>query len=571
MSKQLVKIDKIGEGSYGSVYAAKECKKGEEKSIIKKKLFEINEDSLVAVKRNFKEPSMTGYSNLRELNMLIALAGHPYIVNLIDVKNSDPFKDTTRPMTPVKNTSFKNMNVDRMHFVMEYLPFNGEEYIDEKTCTPGAIKVLSMQLMLAIEYMHSQGVVHRDIRTSNILISVDEEGNHKLALCDFGLSRFMGDGYSTPGTVTSWYRAPEILTRCLYDKKIDIWAAGCVIYELICSRALLKGLDDDNTDLFNAILTKLPITPSKEVIIKLFNRGKKLKLKDYSKYTRKTYVERMVLTQKFKKEFESIPGSLNELEDLLEKMLCLDPDKRISATRALNHSFFDWTRKHIEEIRKDYPPEPPALPFYEIYPCIERKWVFALAFTIYNDYLDGDELPVSSIPLTNFPKIDKSHLPPKQSDWFSHRTLFHALDLFDQYLNYCFTSDELSLRHEETSVMGKIHTKEETYLRFYACIYQMYKYNSTLEITLKWEEIVPSCFTDKKSMKIQEKFEELMVFNVTKMFIYRKTLLEISSEFIDTLDEADIRNLLYKLGNMKDEFLDGSVRALYRKFMNISA
>jgi serine/threonine protein kinase len=569
-NKKLVRIgEKIGEGSYGSVYAAKECSKTEEATICEKEITDFSEESLVAVKRNFKEPSTTGYSNLRELDMLMALSGHPYIVNLLDVKDSDPFKNTARPMTPVKNTNFRDMCVDKMHFIMEYLPFNGEQYLEEKTCTPPAMKVIIMQLMLAIEYMHAQGIVHRDIRTSNILISVDEEGNHKLVLCDFGLSRIMGDGHSTPGTVTSWYRAPEICCECPYDKKIDIWSAGCVIYEIICGRALLNGVRDDNTDLFNTILLKLPEAPERKIINKLFNRGIRLKLKDYTKYNRKTYVERMALNKSFRTEFNSIPGSLDDLEDLLENMLCLDPSTRYSATKALNHTFFNWTRSHINQIRKEFKPEPPSLPFYEIYPCIERTWVFSLALQIYNTHLKNEELDVTPIPTTNFPVVNENYFPPDQTDWYSNRTLFHALDLFDQYLHYCFTSDEVSLRNKETPLLGKIHSKEETYLRFYACIYQMYKYNSTLEVTLDWEEIVPSVF--KKCKKEREKFEELMVYNVTKMMTYRKTLLEISTEFVDTLEEEGIRVLLRKLANMKEKWTDGSVRALYRKFMNISA
>ncbi len=569
MTKQLVKLDKIGEGAYGMVYAAKEHIKGRPLKVNPNELQTLPEDEIIAVKRNFKEKSTTGYANLRELDMMVKLSGHPYIVNLLDVKDYDPFKETGRPMTPIKNTSFKNMNVDKMHFIMEYLPYNGEEYIGQQTCTPSAMKVIIMQLMLAIEYMHSQGIVHRDIRTSNILISVDEDENHKLVLCDFGLSRIMGDGKSTPGMTTSWYRAPCICCHCLYGKKVDIWSAGCVIYEIICGRPLLKGVDDDDTEIFNTILTKLPTSPTKAVINKLFNRGIRLKIKDTSQYNRKTYVERMALKKPFKINFEKIPGSLDELEDLLENMLCLDPDTRISASRALNHPFFDWTRKHIDEIREDFRPEPPALPFYEIYPCIERTWVMDLAFTIYNSHLRTSKSSVIGVSEKDFVVVNKNYWAPDQRDWFSHRTLFHALDLFDQYLQYCFTSNEVVLRDKETALMGRIHTKDETYLRFYTCLYQTYKYNCTLDLPMQWEDMVPLTFRDISAKKVRDQFEELLVYNVTKMMLYRKTLLEISTEFVDSLSEMDVKFLLVKLGTLTEEFTEGSIRALYRKFMGI--
>ena len=574
--KQLVRIKKAGEGSYGVVYLAteyipKKNTKSKSAALNEKDITNIPEDSLYAVKRNFKEKPTTGYGNLRELNMMIALSGYPYIVNLLDVKDYDPFLETGKPMTPVPKTTFKEMNEDKMHFIMEYLPFNGEEYIEQKTCTPPAMKVIIMQLLLAVEFMHSQGIVHRDIRTSNILISVDEEGNHRLTLCDFGLSRIMGDGRSTPGTITSWYRAPEVCCACLYDKKVDIWSTGCVIYEIICGRPLLKGVDDNDTEIFGSILSKLPTAPLKTVIEKLFSRGTPLKYQPTaSQYNRKTYVERMALKQPFKKQFNAVPGSLDELEDLFEKMLCLDPDNRVSATRALNHSFFNWTREHIESVRKEYPPEPSALPFYEIYPCIERTWVIALVFNIYNSRLKSYTTSIKPINMDKFSKIDKTYLPPSQEDWYNHRILFHALDLFDQYIQYCFTSGDVNLRDSETQILGRIHSKEETYLRFYVCLYMMHKYYATLEIPLDWKEFVPKIFTTVSSKKIAETFEELIVYNVTKMMIFRKTLLEISTEFVDSLTEKDVKILLNKLGNLDEEWIDGSVRALYRKFMNIS-
>ncbi len=558
--QQLVKLNKIGQGSYGAVYSAKTIDQGEE-----------NEDEDVcAVKRNFKEPSTTGYSTLRELNMMIALTGHPYIVNLKCVKDQDPFKGTSNPMTPVKRMKdFKNMVEDKMHFVMEYLPFNGEEFIMQPECTPEAMKVIIMQFLLAIEYIHSQGIVHRDIRTSNILISVDDDGNHKLVLCDFGLSRIMGDGHYTKGVVTSWYRAPEICCECPYDKKIDIWSAGCVIYEIVCKRPLLKGVDDEDTELFNAILTKLPIAPERKVINKLFNRGKKLKLGDYTKYNRKKFIERMVLNNATKKSFNKTPGNLDELEDLLEQMLTLDPDIRISATRSLNHPFFEWTRDHIKEIREEYKPEPPPLPYYEINPCIERTWVFSLVYNIYNKYIRDNKIDVKPISVKDLPKVEDIYIPPDYTDWFSYRNIFHAVDLFDQYIEYCLTSDKIKLRKKETSLLGRIHSKEETYLRFYACIYQIYKYNCTLEITLKWEDIVPSIFATSKSMKDRETFEKLMVYDVTKMMTYRKTLLEISTDYVKELEDSDIRTLLEKLGYLTEPWTEKSVRALFRQFMNI--
>lgn len=569
---QLVRVKKAGEGSYGVVYLAankkdlkehgKECKTKEDMKKLDMKKFD--EDALFAVKKNFKDPKISGYTNLKEGNIMSVLYGHPYIVGLLEICDGDPFTDESLPMTPVNKSNFKYMDPDKMHFVMEYLPFNGDEYMNEKTCTPDALKVLMVQLLLAIEYIHANNIIHRDIRTSNVLISVDEEGNHQLKVCDFGLSKFANDGKSTPGTVTSWYRAPEICCSTKYGKKVDIWAAGAVIYELIAKRALLQNVKDSNIEIFNNILNRLPVAASREDVGEMFINGKKLRIKPIATpIVRKTFVERMNLSKKFKEEFSQVPGSLDQLEDLLQKMLCFNPEKRISATKALNHPFFDWTRGHIKDVRMDFKPVPPPLPFYEIYPCIERKWVTSLIHELHNK---SNKIQISTKRNTPVPEC---YISKNSDDWYNSRLIFHALDLFDRYLEYCLSSDRFSIRSKETEVLGRLHNKESTYLRFYTCLYIMHKYYSTLSIPFDWGDFVPNVFTSHNHRNKAEKFERLMVYNVTNVELYRKTLLEIAFEFVIEVTEENIADCLKKMGNIKEKWLDGSVRALYRNFKGI--
>lgn len=561
MSKQMTKLRVAGKGAYGIVYLATDAG-----NIKDNKKNNIPEEHLYAIKRNFKEKPTTGYGNLREANMLTTLTGHPYIVNLKNIEYGDPFKDSAKPMTPVNKTEFSKMNEDKMLFVMEYLPYNGEDYILEKSCNPFVIKVLIMQFMLGLEYIHSRGVVHRDIRTSNVLISKDEEGNHELKMCDFGLSRIMGDGKCTPGVTTSWYRAPEVLSSSSYGRKIDVWSAGCVIYEFVSGEALLKGYDDKDEELFNAILTKLPDDPNKKTIKKLFENNQEFvpNVKP-PKGGRMTFVKRMKLTNKFKREFESVPGSLDELEDLLENMLCLDPDDRFSATKCLDHPFFDWTRDHINKIRSDFPPEPPPLPFYNIYPCIERSWVAGLSFSIFNKKTKLEK----KISFDNIECPDSMYISNSIRKWYSHRVLFHAIDIFDQYITHRLTVDKTELRSKEDNLMGKLLTRDETYLYFYCCLYIMHKYYNTLTITLSWDVFAPEIFANPRSRKKIMDFEKYLIVNVLSNIVYRKTLLEISGEFTDKLTEQNKSNLLSKLGNMSTPWVDKSVRALYRFFNGI--
>ncbi len=248
-------------------------------------------------------------------------------------------------------------------------------------------------------------------------------------------------------------------------------------------------------------------------------------------------------------------------------MLCLDPDERISATRALNHPFFNWTREHIELVRKEYPPEPPPLPFYEIRPCIERRWVVALAFRIYNKNVARNR----RIDLTYLGcvEVDEEYMDENCTEWYSDRVLFHAIDLFDQYLLYRLEEDEDTLRYTETELMGRLLTKKQTYLYFYVCLYIMHKYYATLEIPRDWDQVAPEIYHSVKDKRDAMTFEELIVNNVVKIEIFRKTLLEISSEFKSQLGSTDVRDLLLKLGTLSEPWTDKSVRALYRHFNDI--
>jgi cell division cycle 2-like protein len=109
--------------------------------------------------------------------------------------------------------------------------------------TLSEVKQLMLQLLSAIDYLHYNYIVHRDVKTSNLLLS--NEGFLKLA--DFGLARRLADplpaaefsesnsgGHLTPLVVTLWYRAPEILLGSqYYGFPVDLWSVGCVMAELI--------------------------------------------------------------------------------------------------------------------------------------------------------------------------------------------------------------------------------------------------------------------------------------------------------------------------------------------------
>jgi cell division cycle 2-like protein len=104
------------------------------------------------------------------------------------------------------------------------------------------IKCMIHQLLCAVSHVHTHWYMHRDIKTSNILI----HHTGRLALCDFGLARKyvypVTTKQMTSMVVTLWYRSIELLFgECYYGPEIDIWSVGCVFGELVYMDAILKG------------------------------------------------------------------------------------------------------------------------------------------------------------------------------------------------------------------------------------------------------------------------------------------------------------------------------------------
>ncbi|TBU05913.1 cyclin-dependent kinase, partial [Hamiltosporidium magnivora] len=188
------KIEKIGEGTYGVVYKAKDKNTGEIVAL-KKIRFENENDGV---------PSTT----IREISILKTLK-HSTIITLLDVIYTN----------------------SRLYLVFEYLDLDLRKYLDmigsqNKTLSDAQLKKCVQQLITSVHFCHSRGVLHRDLKPQNIL--VDKNGNLKLA--DFGLGRIAGIPLRTytHDIVTLWYRSPELLLGCKhYSFTVDIWSMGC--------------------------------------------------------------------------------------------------------------------------------------------------------------------------------------------------------------------------------------------------------------------------------------------------------------------------------------------------------
>lgn len=195
----------IGMGAYGVVLRAVNRQTGELVAI--KKFKEVDADPLIH--------KMAG----REVRMLRA-ARHPNIVRFIEAFRRE----------------------GKLHLVFEFADRALLEDIERspRGLAPEVVVRHMYQLLKALRHLHGQGLVHRDVKPENLLVTSGGE----LRLCDFGFARRVEEGGAmTEYVATRWYRAPELLLGTRYGTGADVWAAGCVFGELIDGQPVFAGED----------------------------------------------------------------------------------------------------------------------------------------------------------------------------------------------------------------------------------------------------------------------------------------------------------------------------------------
>ena len=196
----------IAEGSFGRVYCAR---------------LNTPDGEKVAVKKTKAGPNVD-----REEELLRKLSAdpHPNVVRLLH----------------------SSSDTDSLSLVMEYLPYDLGALLravpsDARLAVPKVQRYI-FQLARALAHVHGFGFVHRDVKPANIL--VDPATAH-LKLADFGSAKMLEVGSPSVTYITSrYYRAPEVLLdNPYYDLKIDVWAIGCILAEMLSGRILFAGAD----------------------------------------------------------------------------------------------------------------------------------------------------------------------------------------------------------------------------------------------------------------------------------------------------------------------------------------
>ncbi|CAF2235266.1 unnamed protein product, partial [Brassica napus] len=277
-------IKEVGDGTFGTVWRAINKQTGE----------------VVAIKKMKKKYySWEECINLREVKSLRRM-DHPNIVKLKEVIREH----------------------DILYFVFEYMDYNLYQLMKDrqKLFAEAVIKKWCFQVFHGLSYMHQRGYFHRDLKPENLLVSKDI-----IKIADFGLAREVNS--SPPFTEyvsTRWYRAPEVLLQSyVYTSKVDMWAMGAIMSELLSLRPIFPGASE--ADEIYKICSVIG-SPTEE-----------------------TWLEGLNLANTINYQFPQLsgvplsslmPSASEDAIDLITRLCSWDPCKRPTAAEALQHPFF---------------------------------------------------------------------------------------------------------------------------------------------------------------------------------------------------------------------------------------
>ncbi|GMF28118.1 unnamed protein product [Phytophthora fragariaefolia] len=316
----------LGEGSYGIVCAATDTETKNNVAI--KKITPMAGDEWDAK------------HTLREIRLMRYFGKHPNIAALQNLSTC--------------------IEKDELYLMMDLVDTDLHRLIQSKTKLEEAhVAAIMYQLLCGAQTLHENGVLHRDLKPGNILVSK----NCDVKITDFGLSRYIphsdraDNSVTSPSTdqdgkqsrraidktqalmteyvVTRWYRPPEIMLAPTgtYNEAVDMWSIGCIFGELLNRRPMFPGADF--LDQLSRVFSVLPVPPRDK-------RGYDVEGDALAFLESLPPCSPSALSKLFRR-------ASPEAVSLLRRLLCVNPARRISAKQALAHPYFKSIRAQLGE------------------------------------------------------------------------------------------------------------------------------------------------------------------------------------------------------------------------------
>ncbi|KAG6955509.1 hypothetical protein JG688_00011922 [Phytophthora aleatoria] len=312
----------LGEGSYGIVCAASDSET--KKNVAIKKITPMAGDEWDAK------------HTLREIRLMRYFGKHPNIASLQNLSTC--------------------IEKDELYLMMDLVDTDLHRLIQSKTKLEEAhIAAIMYQLLCGAQTLHENGVLHRDLKPGNILVSK----NCDVKITDFGLSRYIPhsartDSVTSPTdgehsrhvvdktqalmteyVVTRWYRPPEIMLAPtgVYNEAVDMWSIGCIFGELLNRRPMFPG--SDFLDQLSRVFCVMPV-PARD------KRGYEVEGDALAFLESLPPCSPSALSKLFRR-------ASPEAVSLLRRLLCVNPARRISAKQALAHPYFKSIRAQLGE------------------------------------------------------------------------------------------------------------------------------------------------------------------------------------------------------------------------------
>lgn len=248
----------------------------------------------IAVKKNYRDDYYNNtLTSVREYDNLCKLKNCPYIIKVLDI-------------IPKLNGIY-----DNIEFHFEKADMNLDEYLTRVAagvykCTLKERKSLIYDIFLGIKYLHDKKLIHADLKPQNILIFLQNNKYECAKIADFGLTHIKNRLFNQESITTIFWRAPEIYLNYFYDQRIDIWAFGLIIMQILSPY--------NHMPLFNKQCKDIVATQAD--IVDKINRIK------------------III-----KEFELIDRD-PDLRDLLKYMLQINNRRRFKIDMILYHRYF---------------------------------------------------------------------------------------------------------------------------------------------------------------------------------------------------------------------------------------